>query len=50
MTKIDVSGYPTDMAGPMQVVSGPMDQEKVRYEAPPAERMEADMSRFLNLA
>jgi len=47
MAKIDVGRYRSDKAGPMQVVSGPMGQEKVHYEAPPAERMESEMSRFL---
>jgi Fic family protein len=31
---------------PMQVVSGPMGQEKVHFEAPPAERIEEEMDRF----
>jgi hypothetical protein len=31
----------------MQVVSGPMGREKVHYQAPPAERMNDEMERFL---
>jgi Fic family protein len=31
----------------MQVVSGPMGREKIHFEAPPAERLPAEMERFL---
>ena len=47
MAKIDVGRYRTDKSGPMQVVSGPVGRKKVHYEAPPAERMETEMARFL---
>jgi Fic family protein len=33
--------------GPMQVVSGAIGKEKVHYEAPPAERLTAEMTEFL---
>ena len=33
--------------GPMQVVSGPMGNQKVHYEAPAAKRLESEMTRFL---
>lgn len=33
--------------GPMQVVSGPMGRERVHYEAPPAEELNALMNEFL---
>lgn len=33
---------------PMKVVSGPVGREKVHYEAPPGERVEQEMSRFLS--
>lgn len=33
--------------GPMQVVSGPLGRERVHYEAPPADTMEAQMQQFL---
>jgi Fic family protein len=33
--------------GPMQVVSGAMGKERVHYEAPPAETLEAQMQQFL---
>lgn len=36
-----------DRDGPMQVVSGPMGRERVHYVAPPADRVEAEMDRFL---
>ena len=32
---------------PMQVLSGPMGQERVHYEAPPRERLDTEMERFL---
>ena len=35
-------------AGPMQVVSGPMGQERVHFEAPSAERLPTEMARFLD--
>lgn len=34
-------------AGPMQVVSGPMGRERVHFEAPAAERLPDEMTRFL---
>lgn len=47
MTKINVGHYRTDEAGPMQVVSGPVGREKVHYQAPPANRLEQEMTHFL---
>ena len=44
MYKIEVAQYRT---GEMQVVSGAMGMEKVHYEAPKPERLEAEMSSFL---
>ncbi len=32
---------------PMQVLSGPIGRERVHYEAPPRERLDAEMDRFL---
>ena len=37
-----------DAQGPLQVVSGPIHRRKVHYEAPPAHRLQAEMSGFLN--
>jgi Fic family protein len=34
-------------AGPMQVVSGGVDEPKVHYEAPPSARMPSEMKRFI---
>lgn len=36
-----------DRNGPMQVVSGPIGRERVHYEAPPANGIDEEMSRFL---
>lgn len=45
MYKIEVGQY---RSGAMQVVSGAMGREKIHYEAPDAERLEAEMNLFLN--
>lgn len=44
MYKIDVARYRT---GVMQIVSGAMGKEKIHYEAPAPERVQAEMSAFL---
>lgn len=44
MSRIEVGTWRT---GPMQVVSGPLGRERVHYEAPTAERLEAEMRIFL---
>ena len=46
-TKIIVGAWHDDGSGPMQVVSGPIGRERVRYEAPSAPCLEAEMSTFL---
>lgn len=33
--------------GPMQILSGPIGQERVHYEAPPRSRLDEEMTRFL---
>ncbi len=48
MTEIRVGAWRDDSNGPMQVVSGAIGKEKVHYEAPPAQRIPAEMVRFLN--
>ncbi|MDP2760690.1 MAG: Fic family protein [Sideroxyarcus sp.] len=48
LSKIGVGIYRTDADGPMQVVSGGIGREKVHFEAPPAERLEQEMARFLD--
>ncbi|MFT4758413.1 MAG: Fic family protein [Paraglaciecola sp.] len=45
--KIMVGEYRDDSLGAMQVVSGGMGKEQVHYEAPSANRMEAEMTHFL---
>ncbi|ATE59783.1 Fic family protein [Thauera sinica] len=47
LTRIRVGSWRDDATGPMQVVSGPLHRRKVHYEAPPADRLEAEMTRFL---
>lgn len=48
MVRITVGAYRTDAAGPMQVISGGVGREKVHFEAPPAERLAAEMAHFLD--
>src|SRR3546814_3237012 len=48
MSRITVGAWRTAEAGPMQVVSGPIGRERVHYEATASERLDADMSRFLD--
>ena len=43
--RIDVGKY---RSGEMQVVSGPMGKEKVHYQAPSADRVPAEMGRFID--
>ena len=47
MTKIVVGAWRTEASGPMQVVSGPIGRERVHYEAPDFDRLEAEMDAFL---
>ena len=46
--KITVADWRKDTTGPMQVVSGPMGKEKVHYQAPGSDRIEAEMNKFLD--
>lgn len=46
--KIKTGGWRDDHDGPMQVRSGAVGHEKVHYQAPPAERLEAEMYAFLS--
>jgi Fic family protein len=48
MTKIVVGAWRTEQSGPMQVVSGPIGRERVHYTAPAADRLENEMSAFLD--
>ncbi len=45
--KIKIGGWRDDARGPMQVVSGPLGRPRVHFEAPPADRLEFESSRFL---
>jgi Fic family protein len=47
MRKIRVGAWRDDSAGPMRVVSGPVGRERVYYEAPAAEHLDAEMGKFL---
>jgi Fic family protein len=48
LAKIKVGGWRYDASGPMQVVSGPIGRQRVHFEAPPADRLEAEISCFLD--
>ncbi len=48
MRKIVVGAWRTPDSGAMQVVSGAPGREKVHFEAPAAERLDAEMAAFLN--
>lgn len=48
MTKITVGAWRDDSNGPMQVVSGSVGRERVHFEAPPAPRLDGEMSAFLD--
>ena len=48
MQIINAGCWRTDNAGPMQVISGPVGRERVHYEAPPAEQIPNEITRFLN--
>ena len=47
MTKIRIGDWRDDADGAMQVVSGLVGRQKVHYEAPPAARIESEMTEFL---
>lgn len=44
---VKIGAWRDDLKGPMQVVSGGIGHERVHYEAPAAERLEAEMAAFL---
>jgi Fic family protein len=47
LSKIRVGQWRNDAQGPMQVVSGAMQRQKIHYEAPPAHRLRAEMAGFI---
>jgi len=48
LSRIGVAAWRTDASGPMQVVSGPIGHTRVHYEAPSAQRLDAEMRTFLD--
>ncbi len=46
--KIKVGAWRDDSTGPMQVISGPFGRERIHFEAPAADRIEEEMSTFLD--
>lgn len=48
MYKITVADWRNDSTGPMQVVSGALGKEKVRFQAPDSSFVEVEMNRFLD--
>ncbi|WP_223248409.1 Fic family protein, partial [Sulfurirhabdus autotrophica] len=48
LAKNKVGGWRDDASGPMQVVSGPIGRQRVHFEAPPADCLEFETSRFLD--
>ena len=47
LRKIKTGGWRDDADGPMEIHSGPVGHETVHFQAPPAERVEAEMRAFL---
>lgn len=47
LCKIKIGDWRDDADGPMQVVSGPIGRERVHYQAPSADRLNGEMTRFL---
>jgi Fic family protein len=48
MARIAVGQWRPAEAGPMQVVSGPIGKERIHFQAPAADRLGEEMSRFLH--
>ena len=48
MKKIRAGAWRDDSTGPMQVVSGAIGKQHVHFEAPKADRLDAEMRRFLH--
>ena len=48
LSRINVGAWRDDASGPMQVVSGPIGRQRVHFEAPPADRLQTETSRFLD--
>lgn len=50
LARIHVGAWRDDANGPMQVVSGPIGHQRGHFEAPPADRLEAETDQFLEWA
>lgn len=48
LSRIRIGAWRDDVSGPMQVVSGPIGRQRVHFEAPPAWRLDAEISSFLD--
>ncbi|MFH2093314.1 MAG: Fic family protein [Pseudomonadota bacterium] len=48
MVKISVGQWRNDVKGPMRVVSGPIGQETIHFEAPPAKKLDKEMQTFIS--
>ena len=48
MHKVKTAAWRDDADGPMQVVSGRIDRQRVHYQAPPARHLEPEMQAFLD--
>lgn len=46
LAKVRAGAWRDDALGPMQVVSGPLGRQRVHFEAPPANQLEAETIRF----
>jgi Fic family protein len=47
MHRIRIGAWRDDAKGAMQVVSGPLERQRVHFQAPPADRVDAEMRGFL---
>ena len=48
MSRIQVGAWRNDENGAMQVVSGPIGRQRVHFEAPPADHLNVETTRFLD--
>jgi Fic family protein len=48
MSRIKAGAWRDDAEGPMRVISGPFGRERVHFEGPPADRIEGEMTAFLD--
>ena len=46
--KVRTGAWRDDSQGPLQVVSGPIGRQRVHYQAPPAQQLDAEMQAFLD--